>query len=64
MKNTRICPKCGKTYTEKSAISRIDDSEICPECGTLEALDVAGWSEKEKEEGMKLIRESLKKAKG
>lgn len=63
MENTKICPKCGKTYTERPAISRIDDSEICPECGTLEALNVAGWSEEEKEEGMKLVRESLAKVK-
>ena len=61
-KITKICPKCGKGYTERPAISRIDNSEICPECGTLEALNVAGYSEEEKKEGMKLIRESLKKA--
>lgn len=63
MKSTKICPKCGKSYTERPAISRIDDSEICPECGALEAINAAGWSEKEKEEGMKLVRESLAKVK-
>lgn len=62
-KTTKICPKCGKEYTERPAISRIDNSEICPECGALEALNAAGYSEEEKEEGMKLVRESLKKAK-
>lgn len=63
MKSTKICPKCRKTYTERSAISRIDASEICPECGALEALNAVGWSDEEKEEGMRLVRESLEKAK-
>lgn len=63
MKNARICPKCGKEYTERPAISRLDNSEICPECGALEALDAVGYSEEEKEEGMKLVHESLEKAK-
>ena len=66
MSNTmaKICPKCGKTYTERPAISRIDASEICPECGALEALEAVGYSEEEKEEGIKLVRESLEKVKG
>ena len=35
-----VCPKCNKDYEEHPAISRIDNkSEICPDCGTLEALD-------------------------
>ena len=33
------CPKCGKEFTEYPAISRDDNAtEICPECGTREAL--------------------------
>lgn len=62
-KITKICPKCGKEYAERSAISRIDNSEICSECGALEALNAAGYSKEEKEEGMKLVRESLAKVK-
>lgn len=35
----RICPVCGKEYVEYPAISRKDNkTEICPTCGTLEAL--------------------------
>ena len=35
----RICPICGKEYTEHPAISRKDNvTEICPECGMKEAL--------------------------
>ena len=59
----KICPKCGKEYTERPAISRINNSEICPECGALEALDMTGYSKEEKKEGIKLVRESLEKAK-
>ena len=35
----RICPKCGKHYSEHPAISREDNkSEICPDCGFHEAI--------------------------
>lgn len=36
----KICPICGNEYTEYPAISRKDNiTEICPACGTKEALD-------------------------
>lgn len=35
------CPKCGKEFTEYPALSREDDeTEICPECGINESLEV------------------------
>lgn len=35
----RVCPVCGKTYTDYPAISRRDNkTEICPYCGIIEAL--------------------------
>ena len=35
----RICPKCGKNYSEHPAISREDnETEICPNCGLHEAI--------------------------
>lgn len=35
----KICPKCGRNYTEVPAISREDNkTEICPECGQGEAM--------------------------
>ena len=38
-KEMQICPKCGRTYTERSALSRVDNkTAICPTCGTMEAL--------------------------
>lgn len=38
-KQVRICPRCGRTYTEPPALSRVDnETDICPECGMMEAL--------------------------
>lgn len=35
----RICPVCGRTYDTYPALSRKDNkTEICPDCGTQEAL--------------------------
>ena len=36
----KICPKCGKEYPRLLAVSRTDnETMICDECGTMEALD-------------------------
>ena len=32
------CPKCGKQYAERSAMSRDDNKPICPMCGYNEAV--------------------------
>ena len=57
----RTCPKCGKEYQEHPAISRTDNkTEICPDCGTLEALEAAGISKEAQEE----ILRTIQKAKG
>lgn len=51
MEQARVCPKCGKTYTARPAISRFDNQmEICPLCGTREALDIAGVADETKTE--------------
>ena len=40
IKKTRICPICGRKYTDYPALSRRDNTtEICPACGVDEALD-------------------------
>ena len=40
IKKTRICPTCGREYTDYPALSRRDNTtEICPDCGVDEALD-------------------------
>ena len=57
--NKRVCPLCGKEYDGVPALSGKDNETlICPECGTREAIDAAlsnpefssGMTEKEKEE--------------
>lgn len=40
------CPKCGKETEWLRALSRVDNQTmICDECGTKEALDAAGLTE-------------------
>ena len=40
---TRICPKCGASYTGVSATSRYAEYDcICPDCGAKEALESIG----------------------
>ena len=37
-----VCPKCNREYEGVPALSRIDNETlICPECGTAQALDAA-----------------------
>lgn len=45
-----VCPKCGRTYTERPAVSRVDNTTlICPDCGTREALESIGVGAEERE---------------
>ncbi len=44
----RVCPLCGKSYGEPPAISRTDnETPICPDCGTRQALSSIGVSEED-----------------
>ena len=36
----KVCPKCGKDYDGYPAMSQGDGSDICPECGVRETLEV------------------------
>lgn len=49
------CPKCGKAYTGRPALSRKDNSLICPNCGTREALESIGVSAEEQEKILQII---------
>ncbi|MDE5754285.1 MAG: hypothetical protein K2O42_00835 [Oscillospiraceae bacterium] len=52
----RTCPKCGKCYCERSSISREDNETlICPDCGTREALASIGVSKEEQEQILEII---------
>ena len=54
----RTCPKCGRTYTERPALSRLDNETlICPDCGTREALDSMGISVEEQDKILGIIHE-------
>lgn len=51
----QVCPICNREYEGVPALSRTDNETlICPECGTIQALDAAlggsDMSEKEKAE--------------
>lgn len=46
-----VCPRCGSTYHGAPALSRADNETlICPDCGTREALESIGVDVKEQEE--------------
>ena len=58
MENMKLCPKCGKEYSEHSALSRDDNkTEICPDCGILEALAAAGLPVEKQQEILQQIRQ-------
>ncbi len=53
---TAICPRCGKVYTGRPAISRADDkTPICPDCGTREALESIGIDTAEQDKILRAI---------
>ena len=57
----RTCPKCGRTYTERPALSRSDNETlICPDCGTREALDSMGISIEEQDKILGIIHEQYR----
>ena len=59
-KNTemRTCPKCGRAYTDHPALSRLDNETlICPDCGTREALESMGISVEEQDKILGIIHE-------
>lgn len=59
----RKCPICGKEYQEPPAISRKDnETEICPDCGTLEALEAVGATQETKDKILRTIHEARKGA--
>ena len=46
-----VCPRCGRSYREPPALSRVDNETlICPDCGTREALATLGVDIEEQEQ--------------
>ncbi|MEF9961132.1 MAG: hypothetical protein RR755_00640 [Erysipelotrichaceae bacterium] len=57
----KICPYCGKAYQGSPALSRTDnETPICPDCGTREALESIGVKPSEQEEILKTIHRSMR----
>ncbi len=54
---TAVCPLCGKVYHEHPALSRTDNETlICPDCGTRQALESIGVGAEEQERIIETIR--------
>lgn len=57
-KESRTCPICGKTYHGYPSLSRTDGkTEICPDCGTRQALEAVGISAEKREEILEIIHQ-------
>ena len=56
----RKCPKCGMLFSERGAVSRVDDvTIICSDCGTREALESIGVDETEQEKILDTIHRTV-----
>ena len=60
MTRAAVCPRCGKVYTDRPAISRVDDkTPICPDCGTREALESIGIDTTEQDKILRAIHGNM-----
>ena len=56
----RVCPLCGQEYTGHPAISRTDnETPICADCGTRQALASIGVSLEEQVKILETIHRSM-----
>ena len=61
VREIRVCPLCGQTYAEAPALSRTDNETlICPDCGTRQALESIGIAEEEREKIIAIIHRSYR----
>lgn len=61
MNETKTCPICGETYTEKPALSRADgETHICPICAAKEALAPLGLNKADEDEILTVIRRNYR----
>ena len=57
---TAICPRCGKEYTGRPALSRADNqTPLCPDCGTREALESIGVDTAEQDKILRAIHGNM-----
>lgn len=58
IRQPRVCPLCGQTYTDAPALSRTDNETLlCPDCGTRQALESIGVSAEEQEKILSIIHQ-------
>lgn len=51
VKIERMCPVCGRKYTDVPALSRLDNvTLICTNCGTRQALESIGVYDKKEQD--------------
>ena len=61
VRQIRVCPLCGKSYGEAPALSRTDNETlICPDCGTRQALESLGIDAEERERILSIIHQSYR----
>lgn len=61
IRELRKCPLCGRTYGEVPALSRTDNETlICPDCGTRQALESIGVDAEEQEQIIETIHRSMR----
>lgn len=61
VRQIRVCPLCGKTYGYAPALSRTDNETlICPDCGTRQALESIGIDAEERERILSIIHQSYR----
>ena len=55
-----VCPRCGKSYYGRPALSRADNETlICPDCGTREALESIGVSAEEQDSILETLHRAV-----
>ncbi len=58
----RICPCCGTAYGGRPAISKTDNETlICADCGTRQALESIGVEKDEREQIIETIHRAMQK---
>ena len=56
-----VCPRCGQSYFEPPALSRVDNETlICPDCGTREALESIGVGVEEQDSIIETIHRTTR----
>lgn len=57
---TKTCPRCGRLYHGAPALSRVDNQTlVCPDCGTREALESIGVDSEEQEKILDTIHRAM-----